>query len=260
MMLDHNIAKSVFLLITLLSISSTSSARSRYYDFEIIVFESQDLEARKTELWKTTVQLETPEKFVTLGSPNTGILPSNYSPTSSFRILPRSGFRLAKVAELLTANNQHRVLLHTSWRQPSLSSRIALPIKIRHGLLINSIEPTPVPGALATDPDAPAVNLPVPNPQVTQSKAILEGYIKIILSKYLHAEIDLAYTTGLPLTQAETTLVSDAKGNLIKSKPIVYHVHHKRKMRSREIHYLDHPVVGIMLLATPYYGRTLKPR
>jgi hypothetical protein len=40
------------------------------------------------------------------------------------------------------------------------------------------------------------------------------------------------------------------------TQPIFYHLTESRRMRSKELHYLDHPVLGVLLLVTPYEGKT----
>ena len=59
----------------------------------------------------------------------------------------------------------------------------------------------------------------------------LQGTIKVSLAHYLHLKADLLYTAG-------------SDGPMVRMKQ-------SRRMRSREIHYLDGPVVGIIVLMTP---------
>ena len=59
----------------------------------------------------------------------------------------------------------------------------------------------------------------------------LTGTIKVSLAHYLHLDADLLYTAG-------------AEGPTVRMKQ-------SRRMRSKEIHYLDGPVLGIIVLMTP---------
>ena len=109
----------------------------------------------------------------------------------------------------------------------------------------------------------PASNLPTATTE-TQTRSILNGYIKIILTRYLHADIDLTYTTNIPLTT--TTVISAANLEqedaepIALPQPIVYSLKQTRKMRSKEVHYIDHPVIGVILLATPYNNTAIKKK
>lgn len=59
----------------------------------------------------------------------------------------------------------------------------------------------------------------------------LSGTIKVSLAHYLHMTADLAYTPS-------------AEGPTVTMKQT-------RRMRSKEVHYLDGPVLGIIVLMTP---------
>jgi len=253
------------LFLPLFVISNISLADGvRYYDFEIIIFESNDTTARLSEVWQTTPELETPEIFIHLNSPYPGPMPREYSPKLTFKRLPKSSYRLKTEAKLLTTNDKNKILLHTSWRQPGMSVEAALPIHFKREFVTTTTAPT---AQRNTDPDAPISDFAVITPEFEpqQSESRLDGYIKIILSRYLHANFNLTYTTGLPV--ATTTQISsiapDQEDDLVATAapaPIIYQMNQTRKMRSKEVHYLDHPVLGVIILATPYKGKTLKPR
>jgi len=59
------------------------------------------------------------------------------------------------------------------------------------------------------------------------------------MSRYLHFKVDLLYT------KPQFNNNNEIEDN-------VYPVVNERRMRSREIHYIDHPLVGVVVLATPY--------
>jgi len=232
----------------------------RYYDFEVIVFESNDASARLSEVWDNTTTLEVPEKFIHLNSPYPGLMPREYSPKLTFKRLPKSSYRLVQEAKLLAENDKNKILLHTSWRQPGMSSETALPIHFKREFINIATPPQTVP---VTDPDLPQSDSIGTVSETERSKSRLEGYIRIILSRYLHADVNLIYTTGLPIES--TTIITPAtQDEELETKavrlPVIYHLQETRKMRSKEVHYLDHPVLGVIILATPYLGKTLKTR
>ncbi len=67
----------------------------------------------------------------------------------------------------------------------------------------------------------------------------LDGIVKISVERYLHVNIDLLY-------QKEN---EGFKSYTIKSK---------RRIRSKELHYFDHPLVSVLVLVTPYEDKTEK--
>jgi hypothetical protein len=220
----------------------------RYYDIEIVVFENLDPSARVSENWPHEVILETPPLVVDLGQPFPGALPKGFDPKHTFKVTASNQLQLLEEAKLLADSRNYRVLLHTGWRQPGMDVDAALPVHINQTFVVDE----------AGNPlaNAPVVGAPVV--QTTQTRSTLSGYIKVILSRYLHMDVKLAYTTKIPLA-TETVMTAAQLGSedatpLSPPKPIVYFLDETRKMRSKEVHYLDNPVLGVLLLATPYEG------
>ena len=95
----------------------------------------------------------------------------------------------------------------------------------------------------------------------------LDGTLTLIRSRFLHVYTDLVYTvasdfapTSIRRQQAAAAMdtlfdPAAASGALqpssqdlpMQSYPLRYH----RRMRSKEVHYLDHPLLGVLILATP---------
>lgn len=256
----------IFLLFTFVSAVQAAEA-VRYYDIEAIIFESLDPTARQSENWKNDITRQIPPVAAELNQPYPGPIPPQYDPKLTFKTLPQSAFQLAIEEKLLTKTNQYRILLHTAWVQPGMAPEVALPVHINRGFLTE----TPVTHSLISGtPEASASSLPT-STTPTQSRSVLDGYIKIILTRYLHADVDLVYTTGLPLNPqagvtnpsatsapgtnpppTSTSATVSADSTLTQPAPIIYRLKESRRMRSKELHYLDHPVLGLLLLITPY--------
>ncbi len=64
--------------------------------------------------------------------------------------------------------------------------------------------------------------------RLTSSSTPMDGTIKVSVNRYLHVDLDLLLKTG-------------------KS----YRLQESRKMRSKQIHYIDHPMMGVLVLITP---------
>ncbi|MDZ7748612.1 MAG: CsiV family protein [Halofilum sp. (in: g-proteobacteria)] len=96
----------------------------------------------------------------------------------------------------------------------------------------------------------------------------LDGTIRLVVSRYLHVHTDLYYTTAVDWSEAAASrtpadaggdgtprdasvppalLARGPEGRDILSYPFVQ----QRRMRSGVLHYLDHPVVGMLVLVTP---------
>jgi hypothetical protein len=271
-------------LLTLLALASSVKAAEkpvRYYDIETIIFESLDPAARQSENWAAEVKRQVPPVAVELDQPYPGTMPAQYNPKLTFKTLPESEFRLQTTEKLLVDSHQYRILLHTAWVQPGMGPEAALPVHITRSFLTQ----TPVVHSLIpATPGAPPADLPQPTTE-TPTRSVLDGYIKIILTRYLHAEVDLLYTTGLPVNPQNpqaavaspgtnttavngTTLTTEnpagattvnnspasasSDASLALPAPVVYQLKQSRRMRSKVLHYLDHPVLGMLLLITPH--------
>jgi hypothetical protein len=93
----------------------------------------------------------------------------------------------------------------------------------------------------------------------------LDGTVTLVRSRFLHVYTDLIYTIPSdtlphairqrPLGNPVQATIEVGSGSFglapeplsMQSFPLRYH----RRMRSNELHYIDHPLLGILILATP---------
>lgn len=214
----------------------------RYYDVEVLVFEILDERSRRAEQWPSDINREPPEKTVELGKPIPGPMPASWNPKWSFKSLPDSERRLNEPRKLMENTDNYRILLHRNWRQPGLERDIALPVHFEQ-----TYDPSPVDISSQT-PDYTEVESPMMSSG--GGKSMLEGYIKIILSRYLHAQVDLAYVNNV-VEQPPSFLGTDFMQPELPT-PTYFRLQQTRRMRSGELHYLDHPALGILILITPF--------
>jgi len=240
------------LILCLLSLAFTVQADEvRYYDIEAVIFESLDPSARQSENWKSDAARPIPQVTAELDQPYPGAIPKDYNPKLTFKTLPARAYQLNTEEKLLSKSNEYRILMHIAWVQPGMPPDSAIPVHINRSYLTD----TPVAHTLApaggTDTGVPGA-APASAAQTGQSRAVLDGYIKIILTRYLHADVDLTYSTGLPLNPQNLATNPDAAISPQNPPPVVYRLLESRRMRSKELHYLDHPVLGMLLLITPH--------
>ena len=250
------ISKLIFILSLVFLLCPVLHAEEhRYYDVEIVVFESLQKTNNRTESWPQKASVEQPKSFVELGLPFTGELPEAALPEYSFVPLEDEDYKLKAEVKLLDKSISYRVLMHLAWRQPGLSEETAVPVRIER--LIpplareSQAEERPT-GAIQNASDA---SLPGTDPTAYLQESIpakphrLEGFVKIILSRYLHIHADLGYQEENPLRSWD---FSAEGSNSEHTSPPFYHLLQTRRMRSNELHYLDHPVLGVLVLITPF--------
>ncbi|MDH3644755.1 MAG: peptidoglycan binding protein CsiV, partial [Gammaproteobacteria bacterium] len=142
----------------------------------------------------------------------------------SYRWLPAGRFLMARDARLLRRRGRHQVLLHGRWLQPVPAREEPQPMLIQTG------------SRLADEHQ-------------------LEGTLAVTLGRFLHFQARLNYhepamgqlPVGMPVSDPATTtaleLPPPATGYMVLNQ--------SRRMRSEEIHYIDHPKLGIIVRIDP---------
>jgi len=221
----------------------------RYYDVEVLLFENIKPQPTNTETWPSSLEFLIPENSIFVGSPYPGPIPTNYNPRFTFKPIKASTFQLREEAKLLTEHQDYRILYHRSWRQPGMNKENALTVKFSR-----EIQRIPLPMSLH-DAELNEEELEynkILNERLPKTNQ-LQGLIKITLSRYLHIQTDIQYTRHVTVHDAEN---SDA--SFVTIKPQVYQLKQKRRMRSKELHYIDNPRLGLLVYITPVKTKVKK--
>lgn len=243
---------------------------TRWYDVEVLLFVQQSQDYRASEQWPmdyTEPDLEGSQELLQLDPAPQG------KPPIAFRRLLERELALRADAQRIERAPDLELLAHFGWRQPGLEPDQATPIQLNDALLRNpAMESVSTAGGLSEPTEA------VP-PR-------LSGTLKLILSRYLHIATDLLYrepnkeaqtfemqpipeamqSDEIPNAAAEAgepgpedgdelDLFEQLAAQQMAPPPPPYHVYRmqqSRRMRSGELHYLDHPVFGLAVKVTPY--------
>ncbi len=245
----------------------------RWYQVEVIILAQKSADYKESELWPLDNTLPVIE-----GSRE--LLP--YDATTPlpqpFSLLPAESLQLEKTARRIDAAGDMELMLHLGWVQPGLAEEQAVAIHVYEGMLEQPAE-KPLPsseGEANAELQTPAVEEePLPR---------LDGTLRLILSRYLHMESNLLWREPLPpgmpsyfdtmlgtpeTVASEGELGGQNEGNLIAAaegeQPVVdaettlanegyqlFRLQQSRRMRSGEIHYIDHPLFGIIVVANRY--------
>ena len=245
-------------LLVFLSVTPGFAAETRYYDVEVVIFETRDPVALRSEHWPQTLNEETPSAWIELGLPFTGDLPDEFDPRYTFVPLPEDNYQLNQEVKTLEEAEGYRVLMHLGWRQPGMDRQRAIPVRIQRLIPpVEGAEPTAEVAAPAiaepgVEPGVISVETaeaPVPLPDSQYME--LRGFIRIALARYLHVSTDLSYQV-----YDDSPAVDPAEGEFNPEEAApgdpIYHLHQTRRMRSKELHYFDHPVLGALILITPF--------
>lgn len=245
------LAPAVLLLTSFTSHATDYSDLPAAYNIEVVIFSFNQTEAAGSEIWPDLVKIASVDQAIELHD-FTGYtdLPGPDKMGYYYSKIPPEEYQLNKQVEKLTSSRQVKVIYHSAWIQPGLDKDAAEFIHIRS-------EETK-PGLQVLDPlNTITGNLPANNtanplfvqPASTEEEtpALLDGVVKVELGRYLHIYFDLKYQRNLAPQQG----VIDASSQGIKQIKF-YPVQMHRRMRSKEVHYIDHPLIGILVLATPF--------
>ena len=220
----------------------------RYYDVEIVIIENLTSEAKKSENWPLQVNLTPPEKTVQLGQPVLSEwLPQDVDLKSSYKVLDASTYQLTPEVEKISESKTQRVIFHTSWRQPGLDKKQALPIYFK--------QEVPAPPVVENQNNAQHEN-EGDLQSASSSSSILEGILRVTLARYLHLEAELSYRNKIPEVENSdnpfSVLDNESERKEIDKQGVIHLKQKRRRIRSKELHYLDHPVLGMLVRITPY--------
>ena len=203
----------LLIIITFQTFISVSYARETGYEVELIIFEDAKGRYLNSEDWSYNDMLN-----------NTKAAPSKpIKADPEYKQLSMEGSKLTTNLERLKNNGNYRILTTRRWKQTGLDREHAFNISINdktseeNEIDNNSISPQ-------------------------NSEPYVTGDVKLIMSRYLHFSVNLQYVRPQQTENSENGDINDI------TIPVV----DERRMRSKEIHYIDHPLIGIVVLATPY--------
>ena len=137
---------------------------------------------------------------------------------TSFTWLPNENFELGNEYTKLKSTPDIRPIFHGRWRQP-------------------------VPGRDKAEPISIAFNDPNSPQTLDQQFSKIEGLISLTAQKFLHLKFRLWYHTdglGIP----PETMPNN--NETYKLKEGYMELAESRRMRSKELHYFDHPKIGVL--------------
>ncbi len=211
--------------------AARDAGQKRAYTVEMLLFRNLGLDSLGGEVWSTELRLPQTRGAVEL-SPD-GLPPG-------FKIGSADSGELSRAARLIDRSSRYQLLRHLVWEQPGLAEDQAIPVHIHGGRDYGIVYPdrAELPGPPGQDlspvPVAPVSPVPLRE---------LDGTVTISLGRYLHVHTDLVYRQPDP----ESPAAADDGTPVLINAPVIQ----ERRMRSGELHYLDHPFLGILVKINP---------
>jgi len=252
------------------------------YDVEIIIFKNVKVPTSREFVLPVSSPGQTEEMF-DLSSPAS----VDSALENGYEVLTASEFRLLTVATRLDKSSRYQLLLHAAWRQPGVDREEAVPIWLKGGRIYGndytsidskiewidssswadeSVDSSSNTAANSTTKayEFDEQNLEAQKLQLLEEESTqqhnglyeLEGKITIALSRYLHTYIDLVLRR--PRLSADPVLNNPAEqaylaAHTADTRILNNHLlREHRRMRSKNLHYIDNPEFGVLVLITPY--------
>ena len=198
--------------------ATTPAFAARSYLIELVIFTTQD--GGDTEKWTSIDPPLNSRKMARAVYPGTGELKI----TEEITELKESTFR--SYVNRIQKNPRRKVILTTRWIQPVSSPA---QTTIAH---------------ISDRRDSPDVTQDITNDnrQVMDEKPLINGFVNFYLDGQYTLEADIRYNP--PYRPS----ILDEQPDI---GPVSYRIYEKRRMKSGELNYYDHPKFGMVLLVTP---------
>ncbi len=246
--------------------AADKQAETPWYEVEVIIFANKQKLDHDTEKWPEDITASKATRVLDLALPgNSG--ESAYG-KGAYVLLDKQSYQLAAIANKINSSSQYEVVLHLAWRQPTLDDAKSVPVFVFNDMLQRDSAP-------------PAANIGPGQGYDFYVNALetgpkyhwLSGTLRLSVSRYLHLESDLH--VKLRATRQEVIEESPPPESgfgaffgmsrdptpIMIERPVLqdYRLFETRRMRSKEIHYFDHPLMGMVVKVTPYEPETPGP-
>ncbi|MCW9014632.1 MAG: peptidoglycan binding protein CsiV [Gammaproteobacteria bacterium] len=234
-------------ILIMLFLSSLAFANEVGYEVEIIIFEDTTEFYKNSEKWQEKMDnaIEAP---IDTELSNEQQNREKYL----FENMKLSESRLAEYARKLNEHPDYNVLVHKKWKQTGLDNNNAFPVSIDSRVIDEAIKDASETAVNSTQQAAIEEDKQQLDSSVSVSSYIV-GEITLIMSRYLHLRTDLILHKPIS-NQMVLTYTNLSTDEINKFSD--YKLNFERRMRSREVHYIDHPLGGIIVLAMPFKIKT----
>lgn len=213
-------AKAVSLLVPLVMLLSAVlvplTANAKDYQIEVVLFEN--LRAGPA----ASASLYVPRLGNSIG------LTSDKAREMRYQMIDQPEM-LIDYANKIKASGDYRLLRHFAWRQPGLDAESTRAIRVNVGSGINVYIPEQYSQYKRFVPASRGPTFSEGSREI--STTTVSGILEVRLGRFLHLDARLVYTDP------------DSGRS--------YRLDHNRKMRSRELHYIDNPKFGMLVRIIP---------
>lgn len=203
------------IILCLLLLAAFSVRADGLYQVEIIVFARDSADAENEENWSKHPALRYPAQTI--------VLPASDGSGVAYQLLPTDMLQLNREASAIAQRRNMRVLTHAAWLQPLEDPTRAKSIFISGGKQFGTHRE-------------------------------LEGTLAVGVEHFLRADANLWLSRFISGGSGETLPPAPGIDNGIGASEFTATqtvvLQEQRRMRSGELHYFDHPKIGLVMLVT----------
>ncbi|MCK5666947.1 MAG: hypothetical protein KAI17_25850 [Thiotrichaceae bacterium] len=220
--------------------SDKQSKSKQYYIVEVILFKHINTQGKNKENWSNS-ELMNHDNSSSYALAEYDLNNQHFLPIAGATALSPEYYQLLDSANHIRYSKDFQLLAHFGWTQASLSKQSALPVLISANPFSDDLLPN--------------------------------GDLTLYVSRFLHLKVNLMAAEcsyeNLPMVPAGTDEAMPSQADQVKTisnteqpEPVqaspgecvnrTYHFSQNRKMRSKELHYIDNPVFGLLVYVTPF--------
>ena len=231
----------------------TALAETKQYNVEIVIFEDRSKHYLDSEQWPiitsssedstATKLIEEASEDISLNTQTDSKIDESFDYKDAEHLETNNALNinhevsnvLAEHVAKLKRSSRYNVLVHKSWQQTGLSNDDAINIQI---------DSTQHKGS--NNEDISKFKAENESSKLDEKKieSNVQGSIKLILGRYLHIHTNLHYKRLMDTYSSNTLALNSNIFNEFK-------IQSQRRMRSNELHYIDHPLLGILVMVSP---------
>jgi hypothetical protein len=185
----------------------------------------------------------------------------------AFVMLKDEELQLNESFKKISRSQKFAPLLHIAWRQPTFDKKHAQSVLLYEGMTEPEFFESEKTGSKNAKPVTSSSADENIEPNIKPMNPRFAGTIRLSVARYLHFAADLVYRTpvtqrvAIPMPSEELwngtpyQTLHDPQGPAVQLESWNairgFRLKESRRMRSKRIHYLDHPFLGIVVLITP---------
>ena len=262
--------KAVSSLLLLIALCKPIFAEERLYQVEILIFANNSSQGLISEYWRPPFYTDNKEADTSAQVLHAATTPPLHLSLEEliedeaypFEALADQDKLLAGTLAAMRKNWQYRPLLYLGWRQLFTREAEPIPMRFDNKIVIKEADPFLVKanelsqafgGTISSENTISSNDNTTPiSIEATEAGPMplyeLSGTAEVTFRRYLHVDLDLHYNRLV--TDQDTDQVKALYASL-ETDYLNFRLDETRRMRSKQIHYFDHPTFGVVTLITP---------